>query len=117
MKSKTLTLSEFENYINSKSNIRICYSYENQEDYSQIPLSLVVYFNKVLIGHHTRQIYFEYSEKPTDNHIFKTRFRIVEVTKIKISSVGFGDKITIHEKIGNNLTKKYIFLLDYDREK
>ena len=106
-----MTLSELENYINSKSNNRLVYTHENN-DISGIQLQLI--FDAVTASPYTNRLVFR---DTTKGHMTETNSNYLYITcvdKITVEHIFSGcDAITITSNDEANRIK-YSILYDYE---
>lgn len=107
----TMTLSELENYINSKSNNRLVYTHENN-DISGIQLQII--FNAVTASPYTNRLVFHDTAK---GHMTETNSNYLYITcidKVTVEHIFSGcDAITITSNDGTH-EREYVILYDYD---
>lgn len=106
-----MTLSELENYINSKSNNRLVYTHENN-DISGIQLQIT--FSAVTASPYTNRIVFYDTTKGHSTESNSNYLLISCVDKITVEHIFSGcDAITILSNNGTN-SIKYSILYDYE---
>ena len=106
-----MTLSELENYINSKSNNRLVYTHENN-DISGIQIKII--FDAVTASPYTNRIVFHDTAKGRMTETNSNYLYITCVDKITVEHIFSGcDAITITSNDGTNRIK-YSILYDYE---
>ena len=111
--SKKLTLKELENYVNSKTNCRFCYSYENHIADNIPDLHIIACFDTLIVGHFTHTIVLSYNHE-IGNNTFKNLLLIHDVISVKIEDCGIGECITVITRPYNEPERKYLIMFDHD---